>query len=169
MGQVDFFSEKATREMSTLNEKKILLVHPLGYRAEAAARDIARKANIMPPLGLASIAAYLNRRGMDSYIIDCYARPDSDGLVRDYLLNQRPRFMGLSCTTSSFLDGIRLTRLAKSILPGIQVVFGGHHVSALKERILEDFPPVDFAVVGEGEETLAELVERGGEEAASIR
>ena len=40
-----------------LNDKKILLVHPLGYKADAAGRDISRIANIMPPLGLASIAA----------------------------------------------------------------------------------------------------------------
>ena len=45
--------------MKSLNEKSILLVHPLGYRAEDAGRDISRIANLMPPLGLASIAAYL--------------------------------------------------------------------------------------------------------------
>ena len=45
-----------------LNSHKILLVHPLGYKASAAGKDISRVANIMPPLGLASIAAYLEQR-----------------------------------------------------------------------------------------------------------
>ena len=72
--------------MMTLNTGNILLVHPLGYRTEAAGRDISRLANIMPPVGLASIAAYLKRRNIDAAIIDCYARPDSDCLIRDYLL-----------------------------------------------------------------------------------
>ncbi len=155
--------------MMKLNQKNILLVHPLGYRKEAAGRDISRLANIVPPLGLASIAAYLGREGIDADIIDCYARPDSDHLIRDYLLTIKPSFIGLSCTTSSFLDGIRIAELAKSFLPDINIVFGGPHVSALKNRVLEEFKVIDFVVVGEGEQTLTELIEKGQDEAASVQ
>jgi anaerobic magnesium-protoporphyrin IX monomethyl ester cyclase len=155
--------------MQMLNRNKILLVHPLGYRADAAARDISRIANIMPPLGLASIAAYLEQRAIDAAIIDCYARPDSDRLIRDHLLAERPAFIGLSCTTSSFLDGVRIAELARHTLPGIRTMFGGPHVSALKERVLERFPAVDFTVVGEGEETVTELLQSGGETPATIK
>jgi len=155
--------------MGILNERKILLVHPLGYHAAAAETDISRIANVMPPLGLASIAAYLNTCGFHSKIVDCYARPDSDRVIRDYLLSAKPAFMGLSCTTSSFLDGVRITQFAKSILPGLRVVMGGPHTSALKKNVLERFPPLDFSVVGEGEETLTELLQSAGEEEHSIK
>lgn len=152
-----------------LNDSNILLVHPLGYRSAAAGKDISRVANIMPPLGLASMAAYLEKRGIAAGIIDCYARPDSDRLIRDHLLAQRPAFIGLSCTTSSFLDGVRIAELARDTLPGIRTIFGGPHVSALKESVLEKFPSVDCTVVGEGEETLAELIGRGGDELSAVR
>ncbi len=155
--------------MTKLNQKNILLVHPLGYRKEAAGRDISRLANIVPPLGLASIASYLGREGIHADIFDCYARPDSDHLIRDYLLTEKPSFIGLSCTTSSFLDGIRIARLAKSFLPDIKIVFGGPHVSALKNRVLKNFSVIDFVVVGEGEQTLTELIEKGNEEAYSVQ
>jgi anaerobic magnesium-protoporphyrin IX monomethyl ester cyclase len=151
-----------------LNDKKILLVHPLGYRADAAGRDISRIANIMPPLGLASIASYLGQRGIDASIVDCYARPDSDRAIRDYLAAERPAFIGLSCTTSSFLDGIRIAELAQKTVPGIKTVFGGPHVSALKETLFERFPAMDFAVIGEGEETMAQLALRGHDDPASV-
>ncbi len=154
--------------MTSLNEKHILLVHPLGYQKDAAGKDISRMTNIMPPLGLASIAAYLEQRGITVDIIDCYAHPDSDTLIRQYLQDKRPAFMGLSCTTSSFHDGVRITEAAKNTLPGLQVAFGGVHVSAMKERALQDFPAIDFAVVGEGEQTLYELVESCGENADQI-
>ena len=72
---------------------------------------------------------------------------------------QRPAFIGFSCATANFRDGLRIAERAKSILPGVRAVFGGHHVSALKEEALRLFPAIDFAVVGEGEETMAELVE----------
>jgi anaerobic magnesium-protoporphyrin IX monomethyl ester cyclase len=149
--------------MKPLNRKKILLIHPLGYRSESAERDISRIANIMPPLGLASLAAYLEAQGLQADIIDYFAAPRSDGAVKDYLLRERPGFIGFSCTTSAFLDGVRISRLAKETLPGLRTVFGGAHVSALKTKVLEDFPEVDFAVIGEGEETLAELLRYEGE------
>ncbi len=136
----------------------ILLVHPLGYSAKRAGSDISRVANIMPPLGLASISAYLSAGGYRNDIIDCYAHPDSDARITAYLQSENPAFIGFSCTTSSFFDGERLARLAKSIRPQIKVVFGGVHVSAVKEDVLDTYPCIDYAVVGEGEETLKELL-----------
>jgi radical SAM superfamily enzyme YgiQ (UPF0313 family) len=157
-----------TEMNSVVAEKRILLIHPLGYRKEAAGRDISRMANIMPPLGLASIAAYLEREGIVADIIDCYAHPDSDALITDYVRDKRPAFIGLSCTTSSFLDGIRITEMVKAERPGIRAIFGGVHVSALREKVLADFPQVDFVVVGEGEQTLTELLQAGGREPVGI-
>lgn len=152
-----------------LNHKKILLVHPLGYRADAASHDISRVANIMPPLGLASIAAYLEQRGSSADIIDCYARPDSDRAIRDYLVAEKPAFIGLSCTTSSFLDGIRIAEIARQTVPGIKTVFGGPHVSALKEELFPRFPALDISVMGEGEQTMAELMAMGHDDPASVK
>jgi anaerobic magnesium-protoporphyrin IX monomethyl ester cyclase len=155
--------------MPALNYNSILLVHPLGYPAASAQQDISRLANIMPPLGLASMAAYLKSQNIVSAIVDCFAHPDSDRLIRDYLRAEKPAFIGLSCTTSSFLDGCRIARLAKKILPDIFSVFGGPHVSALKQKVLEGFPEVDFAVVGEGEKTLTDLVQSAGKEPGTIQ
>jgi len=148
---------------------KILLVHPLGYKKEAAEADVSRMATIMPPLGLAGIAAYLEREGIGAHIIDCYAHPESDLAISRYLLEKRPAFIGLSCTTSGFLDGVRIATMAKGICPDIKAIFGGHHISAIGERIPEDFPVVDYCVTGEGEVTLTELIKSRGENAASIQ
>ncbi len=154
--------------MASLNSKNILLVHPLGYRKEAARKDISRIANIIPPLGLAGLAAYLEKREICASVIDCYARPDSDNLICDYITREKPAFLGLSCTTSTFLDGVRIAVLAKNILPEINVVFGGAHVSALKDKLFENYPVIDYVVVGEGEETLAELIENHNGNISSV-
>lgn len=147
--------------MSGLCADKILLVHPLGYRAEEAGRDVARMANLMPPLGLAGIAAWLETQGKKAAIVDCFAHPDADRRILEHLRSERPAWFGISCTTSSFRDGVRLAEMAKAELSGIRTVFGGPHVSALKEKVLADFPAVDLVVAGEGEETLAELMAGG--------
>ena len=147
--------------MLPLDSRRILLVHPLGYGAASAAGDISRKANIMPPLGLAMLAAYVEQRGFIADIVDCYADPAADRGIREYLTDKRPALLGFSCTTSSFLDGARLAAAAKELLPGVTTVFGGAHVSALRELVLRDYPAVDLVVVGEGEETLTELMDGG--------
>lgn len=146
----------------------ILLVHPLGYKSQSAKNDISRLANIMPPLGLASISAYLSAHGLENDIIDCYAHPDSDELIRNYLKQKHPPFIGFSCTTSSFLDGERLARLAKEIQPTIKTVFGGVHVSALNTNVLTDYESVDYTIIGEGEETLRELLSTSFDELAKV-
>ena len=146
--------------MTQLNQRRVLLVHPLGYQASAAKADIARKANLMPPLGLASITAYLEDRKKKADILDCFAFPlTAERRLNTYLKVMKPGWIGFSCTTSSFLDGVRLAALAKEILPGIKTFCGGPHVSALREKLLTDYPAFDFLLIGEGEETVFELME----------
>ena len=154
---------------SSHQRTRVLLVHPLGYRADAAGGDIARFANIMPPIGLASLAAWLDAQGFETTLVDCYAKPDSAARIREILQDRRPDFLGLSCTTSSFLDGARLAGEARVLRPGIRTVVGGPHVSALQAASIRDFPAFDFAVVGEGEQTLAELVSGGWERPAAVQ
>lgn len=151
-----------------MNPRAILLIHPLGFSAEQLAADITRKANIMPPLGLASIAAWLEVKGCSSWIIDFYARPDSLQRMESLLRNEQPAWIGFSCTTASFLDGVDLARHAKTIISEIRVIFGGPHVSALKEKLLEDYSEIDFLVIGEGEECLREVMEHGLEHPHAI-
>ena len=150
------------------SKKRILLVQPLGYKESSAKRDISRIAGIMPPLGLASMSAYLEKKEIGCDIIDCYAHPGSQNYIRDYLQNNHPAFIGLSCITSNFSDGIQIASMAKALQPEIKVVFGGPHVSALREKVLEKYPLIDFVVAGEGEETVEQLVRENGENPETI-
>lgn len=145
-----------------MDKQRILLIHPLGYDTQAAKKDISRVANLMPPLGLASIAAYLEQHGCSADIIDCFANPDSDSFIDEYIRRNNPRFIGATCTTAGFMDAARIFRRIKDLSPETFCVAGGPHVSALRERIIRDFPEVDFVVVGEGEFVLRRLMETDG-------
>jgi anaerobic magnesium-protoporphyrin IX monomethyl ester cyclase len=149
--------------------KRILLVHPLGYQSDKASNDISRIANITPPLGIASICSYLDQQQINCDIIDCYAHPDADIKIKRYIVNKKPDFIGFSCSTSTFLDGVRLAKISKSIKSDIKVVFGGAHVSALKEIIIKDYECIDYIVVGEGEQTLNELINADYENLQNVK
>jgi len=140
--------------------KKILFVHPLGENWIAGEQDMSRIANIMAPMGLLSLAAWIDHSGHTSAIHDCYAFPGQDHKIFEYLASEKPDFIGFSTTTSSFLDGVRLAIRAREVHPRVKIVFGGVHMSALREQLLRDYPVIDYGVVGEGEQTLLELMNR---------
>lgn len=146
--------------MDSDNKKKILFVHPLGENWTAGEKqDMSRIANIMAPLGLLYLAAWVDKYGHYSKIHDCYAFPGQDEKIYKYIKSEQPEFIGFSTTTSSFLDGIRIAENVKSVRPDIKVIFGGVHISSLREQLLYDYPVIDFGVVGEGEQTLLEIME----------
>jgi anaerobic magnesium-protoporphyrin IX monomethyl ester cyclase len=55
--------------------KKILLIHPLGVNWIPGEKDMSRIANIMVPIGLLNLAAWVDKHGHTSAIHDCYAFP----------------------------------------------------------------------------------------------
>mgnify|MGYP000554331317 FL=1 len=140
---------------------KIVLVHPAGSNWVPGQKDITPVANRMPPLGLLSMAAWLEKRGHQVDVYDCLGserlRPHA-AIVRD-ILDRRPELVGFSATTSGFLDGHELAAAIKQKHPEILTVFGGVHISALGAPLLEAYPAIDYLCMGEGEATLAELAD----------
>ncbi|MGV8081311.1 MAG: B12-binding domain-containing radical SAM protein [Syntrophales bacterium] len=147
---------------------RIVLVQPAGSNWVRGRRDMAAVANRMAPLGLLSIAAWLEREGHEVSVLDCLgpgAVPDGEANART-ILAFRPDMVGFSTTTSSFLDGHALAIRLKEADPRIRTVFGGVHVSAIGGALLERFGAIDYLCPGEGEVTLAALA--GGEDPAGI-
>jgi anaerobic magnesium-protoporphyrin IX monomethyl ester cyclase len=140
---------------------KAILVHPHGSNWMGKMKDITTIFNLMPPIGLLSIAAYLEAGGINVEILDCYgAAAPIEAHAKD-IVSRRPDVVGFSCTTSSFLEGYAIAELIKLSNPDIRVVFGGAHACSVGPSLLDAFPAVDFLVIGEGEATFAELLGAG--------
>ena len=138
---------------------RIVLVHPTGSNWVPGKKDITAVANRMAPLGLLSMAAYLEREGHEVFVLDCLGPGGSlsnDAYVQN-ILDKDPHMIGFSATTSGFLDGYDLAVRIKAQRPHIKTVFGGVHISALGSALLDRFRAIDFLCLGEGEVTLTEL------------
>lgn len=122
-------------------------------------KDITATANRMPPLGLLSIAAYLERAGHAVSVVDCLG-PDAlsgaDPNARR-ILGEAPELVGFSTTTAGFLDAYGIASRIKALSPDTPVIFGGVHVSALGGPLLHHFSAIDYLCMGEGERTLTDL------------
>lgn len=125
--------------------------------------DMSRVANIMPPLGLLSLAAWVEKHGHISSVHDCYAYPVQDEKIIEKIKTDTPDYIGFSTTTSSFPDAVRIAMKIREVMPKIKNIFGGVHISALNETLLQDYPVIDYGIVGEGELTLLSLIESDGQ------
>ncbi|RJQ85397.1 MAG: radical SAM protein [Desulfobacteraceae bacterium] len=138
---------------------RIVLVHPAGSNWVPGKKDVSAVANRMPPLGLLSIAAYLEREGHEVGVQDCLGPETPAGLTAKIgrILSGNPDLVGFSATTSGFPDGYEMAAAIKQTRPDVRTVFGGVHISALGGRLLADWEHIDYLCLGEGEVTLSEL------------
>lgn len=70
--------------------------------------------------------------------------------VIDAIAAQRPDVLAFSVLTGTYQWMLGVAAEAREMLPGVKVVFGGVHVSAVPDRVLAR-PEVDYVCVGEGD------------------
>ncbi len=101
------------------------------------------------PLGLVSIASYLNAHGHTAVIIERSIKAYD---MRAELQKFRPDVIGVSCLSYlSSLDAKKLTSQLRK-LTDVPIIWGGQAPSASPELILRD-GKADYAMLGEGEIT----------------
>ena len=132
----------------------ILLVAPLWYGGSGLDKLISK----VPPLGLAYIAAVLEKEGFGNIrIVDMKAEKIGFGELRDIIFNFKPKILGVSLATGQVSSGTKLIKIAKEIDKDIICMIGGPHPSALPEKTLEE-TDADVCIFGEGELTTLEFV-----------
>lgn len=113
--------------------------------------------NSYPPLGLAYLAAQMEKDGHQVTILDfnCPPRLSLEEQVRR-VADFMPDLVGITSMSHIYHKARQLAQKIKENL-GCFVAVGGPHPSIFKEALLEE-PAIDFVVYGEGEETLSHLV-----------
>jgi anaerobic magnesium-protoporphyrin IX monomethyl ester cyclase len=137
---------------------KVLLVQPSASPSErwGELKDIG---SYHWPLGLAYVAAVLNKHKKDVDILDCVGGEVSITQLQKEILDRKPDIVGLSAMTPTLYYAQRSISAIKEVLPECLIVLGGPHVTVLPEATLKAIPQIDYAVIGEGEYTMLELVE----------
>jgi radical SAM superfamily enzyme YgiQ (UPF0313 family) len=114
----------------------------------------------IPGVGILILAAIARAKGYTVHVVDAKRAGTTNEAAAERIVALQPDVLGISCTTISVTNGSRVAGLVKAWLPGCTTVVGGSHVSAIPERTLEKFPQFDFGIVGEGEHSLFDLMER---------
>ncbi len=110
------------------------------------------------PLNHIHLAAFLRERGYAPRILDMVFDEITPQRVDQEIREREIRVVGVGCMTCELPQAVEQARRLKGVHPGLQIVFGGAHPSGDPEECLRT-GVVDYAVVGEGEFPLAELLD----------
>lgn len=146
---------------------KILLIYP---RNTSYKKNLRR---VTPPLGLAYIAAVLEKEGYEVSILDAALEgyeniePINEELivyglkrneVKKRIQKFSPNIVGVTFPFSSQCENVLdICKIVKEISKDITVVVGGVHASAIPKETLLKNKEIDYVVIGEGEYTFREL------------
>lgn len=127
--------------------KPVVLFFPSYYSDEAA-----------PPLALIHLAAPLVAGGHEVRIVDSAVEDDPQAAVLQAL--DGACALGVSMVTGPMItQGVSVAAAVRAARPDVPIVAGGWHPSILPEQTLRS-PLFDAVVKGQGEITLAEIIER---------
>lgn len=148
--------------------KKVLLFIPPAYTSKERI-DI----NPLPPMGLAYLGAVLEQDGIEVKIVDCllegwHNRVEAEeGILRiglsfdeigSIIDDYGPDVVGVNNLFTKQRDNAHgIYAIAKKINREVVTIAGGAHPTAMPELALSD-QNLDYAVLGEGEETLIDLI-----------
>ncbi len=119
------------------------------------------------PLAAGYLALFARRQGLEQ-AFEVEILPSQwvnqwgdQGLIRA-VLERRPWLVGFSCYLWNIERSLGLAQALKQADPAVQVVLGGPEITADNHWVFEH-AAVDYAVIGEGEQTFSELLGRLGQ------
>ncbi len=110
------------------------------------------------PVGLVSIAAYLQSKGFEVTLANFSKRGYRKALKDIHAL--RPDVLGISIFTHNRVDSLKLIQGVKKDLPKCKIIAGGPHITFLTDEYLKRCPEIDYIIRGEGERAFSQLVEQ---------
>jgi len=129
--------------------KRVLLVRP------APVIDQFGDESFMP-LGIAYIAAVLEREGYEVRVRDHIIEPQPEAVFLRETQEFNPIVVGFTAVTPVVNSAYRLSAKLKEIIPGLVTIIGGPHATAMPDEGL--LKGLDYVVRGEGEFTMLELM-----------
>ncbi len=135
---------------------KVLLINP-PLTAKEQARDFEAAVNVLPPLGMAYIAAVLEKENFDVTVIDSIPLRISHGDIRELIEKEKPGMVGIAATILQIDSANLIAKNTKEVSPNSVVVVGGPHVATMPERVLNEGGYYDLGVTGEAEYTFREI------------
>jgi len=106
-------------------------------------------------LGIGYLASFVSQNNdVDVKVLDTGVSTEKE--LNAFLQNGYDA-VGVSITSRTYGEAIEISRKFRQSHPNVPIIFGGPHVSIMRQDILKE-PVIDLAVYGEGEITFNEII-----------
>ncbi len=137
--------------------RKILLVMP-------DERDVYKDANVkvgafhLPSLAFAILGAIAKQKNFEPTILDLSIEDNPEEIFKSRLAELKPKYVGITCTSATYYQAIKIANWVKEVLPSVKVLVGGTHVSSLVDEALDN-RCFDYVFVGEADISFGKFLE----------
>lgn len=121
-------------------------------------RKIVTEDIVVPPLGIAYLAAVLEKEGHNVSIIDAFAEGLDIHSFEERIKKAAPDLIGITGMTPVIDNAFRAAKVCRRYAK--YIVIGGPHVSVVGKKIFEQCPDIDYAIQGEGEVSFLSLLNK---------
>ena len=115
------------------------------------------------PIGLAYLAAVLERNSNEVKIVDCPTLKINSSRLGKEVAAFNPEIVGITSMTPTVNSAFFAADAIKEVKPESLVVLGGPHATFMDKQILHDVTSIDIVARGEGEETIVEIAAKMAE------
>ncbi len=150
---------------------KVALVYPPygAVRNEPGIKTVKENYGIFPSLSLLYVAGILEAAGCEVLFLDAHAQDLSLEQTVERLRQFGPTYVGYTLTTYLFFQSMDWIKAIRKEVD-VPVIVGGVHLSIYPRETL-GYPEIDFAVTGEAERALPDLLAAlvGGKDLSQVR
>jgi radical SAM superfamily enzyme YgiQ (UPF0313 family) len=147
-----------------MSTAKVLLLNPPSKHGVAVVRDTlygcwckGRASYMWPPLGLAQIAAIIEKAGISCSLLDSMALRHSHKTCIEEIEKVAPKYIIVSTATITFSSDVELLKEVKKKLKGVRVIMLGTHVTVMPRQTLKE-RAVDYVIIGEPDVAVKDLI-----------
>ncbi|MFA5323589.1 MAG: radical SAM protein [Smithella sp.] len=127
---------------------KILLINPITVNISLSS----------PDLGLGYLAGALQRENHQVEILDCVNLRMTFKKFENYMADTDVDVIGFRVFSTDLFSVKKSLQIVRKKRPDIKIILGGAHPSAFPEQTMQYFEEADFAIRGEAEQGLVDLI-----------
>lgn len=109
--------------------------------------------------GLCWLAAVVRQHKYNVEIIDALPLKLNNNDLASEIAKKSPKYVGITACSIDIYGAFDFASKLKSIRPDIVTILGGAHITAVPRETMERFPSFDIGVIGEGENTIIDLLD----------
>ncbi len=144
--------------MEMIDNNKIIFINPPYERIAPGYEFVKHITNQSASLGLLHLAAEVREHGYHPSIIESDIFNLTIEQVVEKVIEEKPKYVGITLFTVGVWGAAAIARKIKLGSPDTIIIVGGPHISSMGEETIKRFKEFDYAVDGEGEKVLMELL-----------